>query len=126
MKHRQADPVHAPTLFDSPAEIGTSRVHDPDTSVAAAKSVDAAARSAEVARSMRRIERNRPGRGATSHEVSLDLQRFGTVMPQNSVARRLKDLEDQGVVVRTDDRRPGATHRQQIVWRLIDPPTGAP
>lgn len=104
-----------PTLFDTRTTAGTHRAGDPDTSVAAARSVNAAPMADRVLG----VLRHRGSQGATAWEVMSYLSAMGVTVAQNSVARRLDDLERDGLAVRTDERRPGSSIRLLIVWQVI-------
>lgn len=106
-----------PTLFSTVPAHGTARATDRPTSVTAAKSLDPATIHAELRRVLAVIERA-GDRGATAGEVKAALAADGIDRERGSVARRVTDLCQGGLVhdtgrVRRMDRR-GA--RDEIVW----------
>lgn len=102
-------------LFVAPATAGSVRASDPQTSADAAALVDSRRRCTEVLAALR-VAARRHGGGATPFEIEHQLAEHGIVMASNVISRRLLDLEGTGLVLRTDQRRPGASHRNQTVW----------
>ncbi len=110
-RYRTLKATHnAPTLFDDEPERGAHRHEDPDTSVDAANSVDATALEAEVLVAFRSVD----DCGLTSEEVAaLRGMELGSVTP------RFRPLEAKGYIYRTEERRPGKSGRNRIVWKLV-------
>lgn len=106
----------APSLFDGLTELSDPvRASDPDTSAQAAASMRAAMprAKAEVLDALTIL--GGIGTGAAVNEV---IQRWRHTAQTNCTTRRLHDLEDDRLVVRTDQTEAGPTGRQQTVWRL--------
>lgn len=106
-----------PSLFDAPPTAGLSRRDDPATSRAAARSVDLAARKAEVIAAMRYI-----GTSCTADEITDQLRRMGVRMDAGAVRSRLNQLRrDDGRVAKAGVRvtpKPVGSGRWQTTWIL--------
>lgn len=103
-------------LFDAPATRGASRRNGPETSRDAGRSV-----SGHVLRDQQALVLSAVRGGSTAYEAWHHL--VGTtsyLLKENVVSKRLGELEDRGVLRRTDERRPGSTGRMQIVFVLTD------
>jgi predicted ArsR family transcriptional regulator len=109
--------VTQPSLFDAPPTAGLSRGDDPATSRAAARSVDLAARKAEVLAAMRYI-----GVSCTADEITDHLRRMGVRMDAGAVRSRLNQLrKDDGAVRKVGVRvvpKPVGTGRPSTTWVL--------
>lgn len=97
---------------------GMSRFGDPATSRAAAESLDPEAMHVELRRVYAVIERR--GDGATAGEVQDALAVDGIHRERGSVARRITDLRQGGLVVDSGQvrRRPRKGARDEIVWTI--------
>jgi len=98
-------------LFDYPADPMV-RSTDPETSRAAAPSVDVNVRESEVLDALRWL-----GVAATTHQIQDVLARFSMKRDRNCIARRLTSLEGKGKVRRAGVRK-GGFGRQVISWAL--------
>jgi hypothetical protein len=87
---------------------GLARRSDPETSHAAAKSVDANRLESVVLGAL-----GRHPSGLTIHEVA-DL----TGVPFESIGPRFRPLVNKGLIHDSGERRVGRSNRQCIVWRL--------
>jgi predicted ArsR family transcriptional regulator len=87
------------------------RANDPDTSVAAAKSLQSVARLEEL---VLRFVRACGKHGATTEEISDAMH-----LPRVTVSPRMKPLEKKGFVKATEERRKGLSGRPSIVWVAI-------
>lgn len=83
------------------------RANDPDTSIAAALSIDVNAREQLVYQWLR----EKAPFGATAEEIAA-----GLGWERDSVSPRMKPLHKKNRVAPTDQRRPGKSGRTQIVW----------
>jgi predicted ArsR family transcriptional regulator len=88
-------------------EHGRHRRHDPDTSVAAARSTDATRLEALVIEALTRYGPQ------TTEELANRLQ-----LAVVTVSPRMVPLEEKLVVERTPERRRGLSGRPRIVWAL--------
>ena len=52
--------------------------------------------------------------GGTSTEIA-----GGLGLPRDSISPRIPRLREKGLAIATDERRPGPSGRNQIVWRAI-------
>lgn len=101
-----------PTLWDHAA-----RTSDPATSHAAA-SLDHTSMRLQVLEQLRLLV-DAGCDGATTYELQRGLRDRGIDKEQGSIARRVTDLRDAGLVVDTGRTRPGAYERvEQTVWTV--------
>lgn len=104
-----------PTLFDAPHTH--SRPSDPATSQAAAE-LDHTSLRLQVLEQLRLLV-DAGGDGATTYELQCGLRDRGIDKERGSIARRLTDLRDAGLVIDTGRTRPGAYERvEQTVWTV--------
>lgn len=103
------------SLFPPMVERGASRQRGPATARAAARSM-----SGDVLRSQQRTVLEVVGDDATAYEVVVAIGARGGFIQQNVAARRLFELEERGMVRRTDETRPGYTARELIVFAVTD------
>ena len=100
------------SLFDAPPTAGSHRHADPATSVAAARSMTGEhlnAMQAEVLDALVEL-----GGEGTLDDVIARTGRF-----PHTTSRRLTDLEQAGVIRKTDRTRAGRSGRQQTVWVVV-------
>ena len=91
--------------------IGAYRWSDPDTSIEAAESIDATRLEGIVLATLAQ----HPA-GLTSEEIADDNSiRLASITP------RMAPLERKELVVRTDEKRPGASGRDRYVYKLAPP-----
>jgi predicted transcriptional regulator len=90
-------------------EIGAYRNTDPDTSEAAAKSLDVTKLEAKIYEAIK----SRPG-GLTTREMAAVLG-----IDWGSITPRCKPMEAKGKIYRTDERRRWKSGRYGIVWKAI-------
>ena len=107
-----------PTLWDTPSQARpmvdiplSYRSTDPETSREAAEA-NAPRRNEQQQRVLKALARMGE-RGSTDHGLASFLG-----MPANVVARRRKDLEEMGLVVRTEERRKTVGGASGIVFRV--------
>ena len=93
-------------LYDD-HEIGAFRWDNPDTSIEAAKSIDATKLQGMV----RDVVWQRRELGATYSEAAAILG-----LPRDTVSPRGAPLQRKGLIVDSGERRPGPSNRKQIVW----------
>lgn len=113
-----------PSLFDRqiPARKRVRRT-DPDTSKAAAESLDPATLSEQRRRvlwAISVVEHYGHKRGATACEIVMRLSYTGNAPQQSVVARRCTDLCEFGYIEDSGDRRNGNSNTPLIVWRLTE------
>lgn len=105
------------SLFDAPSRLPV-RSDDPITSLVAAKSVDLAARKAEVLDAMRLLST-----ACTAHEIHDVLRSYGSRMDIGSVRSRLNQLaKDDGLVAKVGVKvvaKPQGTGRPETTWGLV-------
>lgn len=90
--------------------IGLARTTDPNTSYAAAASIDATVLEGLVAKAVASQGPN----GATWYELeSL------TGLARQTISPRFAPLCRKGIIKNSGTRRPGLTNRQQIVWIAV-------
>lgn len=111
--------AEALTLFETPIEPPLPvRRNDPATSRVAAKSVDLAARKAEVVNAMRVLVV-----ACTADEIAEVLHGYGIRMPAGSVRSRLNQLRsDDGLVRKVGVKtvpKPIGTGRPSTTWALV-------
>lgn len=95
-------------LFDG---IGAYRWNDPDTSIDAAESIDATRLEGIVLATLARNPN-----GLTSEEIADDNSiRLASITP------RMAPLVRKQLVLRTDEKRPGASGRDRYVYKLAPP-----
>lgn len=94
-------------------ELGEAhaRTSDPDTSHAAARSVEGEHANSMENRVLHTI-RIFANYGITTHELV-----EATGIPYESVTPRIKPLVQKGLVVDSGERRPGTSKRRCIVWK---------
>lgn len=105
--HEQLSLLTETTPIFSHYEPGAYRHDDPDTSVAAAMSLDAARMEAIVLEALRKCDN-----GGTSRELA---EIMG--LPGDSVSPRLRPLARKGLIYATSERRVGKSGRSGIVWK---------
>jgi hypothetical protein len=96
---------------------GGARATDPATSHAAADSLDPFVLHKMRRHILGRMTRD-PRDGLTAWDLTLILRRHYPYVAQNSVAKRLSDLRDAGMVEDTGTTRDGSSSRQLTVWRI--------
>lgn len=106
------------TLIDmaAPPQHSMTRRADPPTSRAAARSVDLAARKAEVVDAMRLIVTS-----CTASEIHQKIRQYGSKMDIGSVRSRLNQLREDGRVAKVGCRvvpKPIGSGRPETTWRL--------
>jgi hypothetical protein len=107
-------------LFEYGASQGAYRSDGPATSRDAAQSLDGHLRDQQALVLRGVVAADWPGRkdGATAWEVWCELRSRPDCPRENVVAKRLGELAAAGFLERTDQTRPGSSHRQQTVWVL--------
>lgn len=109
----------APTLFDL-EPVATARRTDPETSRAAARSVQNIAQAQEDVLAL--LRRHGPGTDeeiAFRHAVGVSLGMVRKQSPSGLRTRRA-ELHKQGLVVASGQVRPTISGRASIVWRARD------
>lgn len=105
--HEQLSLLTETTPIFSHYEPGAHRHDDPDTSVAAAMSIDASRLEAIVLEALRKCLN-----GATTRELADILG-----IDWGSVTPRMAPLARKGLIYATSERRVGKSGRSGIVWK---------
>lgn len=118
-----ADTYWPPGDSRNPKNQARARKNDPETSHAAAKSVETTKNEGAVLMVLRHLG------DATDSELIRGYQNLLTspywaksitLQPEESIRKRRADLMHRGLVVDTNLKRPGESGRLQTVWRALE------